>query len=324
MPPPARWPGGSISSAAAATSSTAQRVVLVVHPARAGTARAGAPRMGGRPESQSWRPTWAERGRSSAGLRLGLAAGARRSGGLGGGHEDAVTGPRASLPTGRRPTLREAGFLIGRAAGGVGRALSGRPGVRPDGPLAATPLCKSGLQLRYAQGRSHSPTIRLLAAALSAASPCLSWAARQLILTVVDHNTGKPVPCRHAEERCRPGEKRPDKVPTWQDHFVFPGNIAKLPLGEYTFEIERGPEYRQHRPLHHRQLRRRLRSRSSCGGLSNMTEEGWWSGDLDVHRPQNDIQLLDGGRRPARRAAGHLVERRSDRTDKPPPKYPRC
>ena len=39
-----------------------------------------------------------------------------------------------------------------------------------------------------------------------------------------------------------------------------------------------------------------------------MKKEGWWSGELHIHRPPEDIELLDAGRGPARRPGHHLVE----------------
>src|SRR5262245_4356335 len=67
----------------------------------------------------------------------------------------------------------------------------------------------------------------------------------KLTLYVSDEETGKPIACRiHLKNQAGKPVKAP-KAPFWNDHFVFDGEIGlKLPRGTYTFEIERGPEYR--------------------------------------------------------------------------------
>ena len=120
-------------------------------------------------------------------------------------------------------------------------------------------------------------------------------ADEKLELTVVDRETGKPIPCRmHLRIGSENGRiRRIRGVPSGDDHFVFPGRISlKLPLGNYFFEIERGPEY------------------VDCSGFFtlnrysddaktielprgvNMAAAGWYSGDLDVRRPVRDMKLL--------------------------------
>jgi hypothetical protein len=80
-------------------------------------------------------------------------------------------------------------------------------------------------------------------------------------------------------------------VPYSNDHFALPGKIVlTVKPGTYTFEIERGLEY------------------VTCGGhfvmeknagdseqielrrFVDMSEQGWWSGDLDVRRDAADIE----------------------------------
>ena len=86
---------------------------------------------------------------------------------------------------------------------------------------------------------------------------CLAWSTipvdrvfsastGQLALTVVDKDTGKPVACRMHLQGPKKRPFKPEKVPFWHDHFIVPGKILlKLPVGDYTFVIERGPEYLQ-------------------------------------------------------------------------------
>ena len=90
--------------------------------------------------------------------------------------------------------------------------------------------------------------------------------------------------------------KRPKKiegVPFWSDHFVFPGKILlNLPLGFYTFELERGPEYydvtgnftieRFADDSKEVELRR----------VVDMSDDGWWSGDLHLRRNIRDLEMI--------------------------------
>ncbi len=137
--------------------------------------------------------------------------------------------------------------------------------------------------------------------------PCHA-ADGKLLLTVVDAKTHKPVACRlHLSGPRAPGTqgRRPKKIegyPFWADHFVFPGKITlNLPTGFYTFELERGPEYynvtgnftieRFADDSKEVELRR----------VVDMSDEGWWSGDLHLRRscPRPGTGHL--GRRSARR-----------------------
>ena len=157
---------------------------------------------------------------------------------------------------------------------------------------------------------------------------CLAWSAigvgralaastGQLALTVVDKDTGKPVACRMHLRGPKKRPFKPDKVPFWHDHFVVPGKtLLKLPVGDYTFVIERGPEYLE-RTGHFTispfaddskvvELRRFI----------DMAADGWWSGDLDVRRPARDIEPL------MMADDLHLAEVITWRDDKPPSAAP--
>ena len=123
----------------------------------------------------------------------------------------------------------------------------------------------------------------------------VSGANEQLELTVVDRDSGRPIACRmHLRRGSETGRPwRIKRLPFWQDHFVFPGQITlELPLGNYFFEIERGPEYvdcsgyftinRYSDDAKQIELRRGI----------DMAAAGWWSGDLDVRREVRDMELL--------------------------------
>jgi hypothetical protein len=115
----------------------------------------------------------------------------------------------------------------------------------------------------------------------------------QLELIVVEKAGGPPLPCRIQLSNAFGRPWHPHGVHPLGNHFVFPGQITlELPLGNYAFEIERGPEYPVmygHFQINHFaedtktvELHRHV----------DMAANGWWSGDLDVHRPPPDMQLL--------------------------------
>lgn len=113
-----------------------------------------------------------------------------------------------------------------------------------------------------------------------------------LKLTVVDHETGEPIPCRihlrnsHGVARTVPG------LPFWHDHFAFPGTVElELNRGAYTFLVERGPEYvhvRGHFTINdYAQDEKVVHLKRAV----DMAAENWWAGDLHVERPLREIEL---------------------------------
>ncbi len=118
-------------------------------------------------------------------------------------------------------------------------------------------------------------------------------AGGQLEISVVERETGKPIACRMHLHSSRGTSRRPKGAPFWHDHFVFRDKILlKLPVGNYTFEIERGLEY----PTREGHFRidnfADDTKKVDLGRFVDMTDGGWYSGDLNVRRPLKDIELL--------------------------------
>ena len=113
-----------------------------------------------------------------------------------------------------------------------------------------------------------------------------------LEIAVADKDTGRPVAVRmHLKEGGRP--VIPPKTVSWKDHFVFDGRILlDLRPGEYTFEMERGPEYKLRSGNF--TIRRGAKDNHAVvmERFVDMKKEGWWSGELHVHRPPEQIELL--------------------------------
>src|SRR5262245_17554534 len=112
-------------------------------------------------------------------------------------------------------------------------------------------------------------------------------------ITVLAGATGKPVPFRIHLKDATGKPQRAAGLPFWHDHFVCPGTARlELPPGKYNYEVERGPEYERHSGSFtlagntEQKISVRLRR------LTDLAAEGWWSGDLHVHRPVEDVELL--------------------------------
>lgn len=115
----------------------------------------------------------------------------------------------------------------------------------------------------------------------------------QLEIRVLDDQTGKPIAVRMHLRDARGRPVRPAGVVHWHDHFIIPGMaVLELRPGVYTFEMERGPEYRIrtggftiHRgDANHAALKMER--------FVDMNDEGWYSGDLLVRRDIDEIPLL--------------------------------
>ena len=113
----------------------------------------------------------------------------------------------------------------------------------------------------------------------------------QIEISVRDKISGQEVPCRiHLKDAAGKAHK-PPTLPFWFDHFVCPGAASiELERGAYTIEIERGPEFS--RISERIDVKENAKLAYQLERLVNLSEEGWWSGDLHVHRTVDDIELL--------------------------------
>jgi hypothetical protein len=124
----------------------------------------------------------------------------------------------------------------------------------------------------------------------------MSWGqaeASPVEIRVVAADTGKLVQCRIHLMDSAGKAQRASGLPFWNDHFVCRGLARlELPPGKYTYEVERGPEYERRSGS--------LTVAAATGNklsielkrLIDMVAEGWWSGDLHIHRPVEEVELL--------------------------------
>lgn len=116
----------------------------------------------------------------------------------------------------------------------------------------------------------------------------------QLEFRVVEKASGKPFPCRiHLKDSAGKPQK-PAKLPSWNDHFVCPGEATlELPLGKYAYQIDRGPEYRLIvGEVDLAEKEQRATVAATLERIADLAAEGWWSGEMHVHRPPEEVELL--------------------------------
>jgi hypothetical protein len=132
-----------------------------------------------------------------------------------------------------------------------------------------------------------------LVASLSLGSVVFAADAGRLVINVVDKATGQPRPARMHLKDARGKVIRPPKVPFWKDHFALDGSIMlDLPPGTYPFEIESGPEYKFQTGYFTLDRNSNDTKTIEMTRFVDMKKEGWWSGDLHIHRPPAEIELL--------------------------------
>jgi hypothetical protein len=104
----------------------------------------------------------------------------------------------------------------------------------------------------------------------------------------------QPVPFRlHIKDAAGKPVRVPPIHVSWKDHFIV-NNSAFIGLldGEYTVEAERGPEYEAWSKTITVRARSEKGVRFNFKRIVDLKAEGWWSGELHVHRPLADVPLL--------------------------------
>jgi hypothetical protein len=126
--------------------------------------------------------------------------------------------------------------------------------------------------------------------------PVIALANGQLEVRVVDKDTGQPIAVRMHLKNAQGKIIKPPGVPALGDHFVFSDKLTlKLANGGYEFLVERGDEYLEQRGHFEIQNFADDTKTIEMKRFVDMAKEGWFSGDLDVDRPERDLQLLMRG-----------------------------
>jgi hypothetical protein len=113
-----------------------------------------------------------------------------------------------------------------------------------------------------------------------------------LIFSVVD-GSGASVPCRIFLKDAKGKPVQPRGLPFWRDHFCCLGSAnVDVPPGAYTYEVEHGPEFRPAAGAVTVPAKGRGRVAAVLRRLANLPAEGWFAGDLHIHRPPAEMPVL--------------------------------
>lgn len=113
-------------------------------------------------------------------------------------------------------------------------------------------------------------------------------------LDIVDAETQRPLAARlHLKNvRGRPVLPRESGI-LWDDHITLDGAVTlNLNTGHYQFELECGPEYKTRSGHFEIKDLADDRQRIEMNRYVDLSREGWWSGDLHVSRPLEEMGLL--------------------------------
>ncbi len=146
---------------------------------------------------------------------------------------------------------------------------------------SSTQLCPLALAL-YVSGLAMTGSI-------SAAEPALLT----VTLAINDEASGNSMPARVQLKDSSGKMHQPIQLPFWRDHFVCTGEVKlELAPGNYTMEVERGPEFLAHRSEFSVASGTPTNITVTLPRIVDLAAEGWWSGELHVHRPVADAELL--------------------------------
>ena len=128
---------------------------------------------------------------------------------------------------------------------------------------------------------------------IAATSYVFSAEPSHVRITAIEEATGRPMPVRVHLKDSSGKAHQPKLFPFWRDHFVCPGDaMLDLAAGAYTMEIERGPEFSAHRSEFSVVEGTATNITVTLDRIVDLAAEGWWSGELHVHRPIADAELL--------------------------------
>lgn len=137
-----------------------------------------------------------------------------------------------------------------------------------------------------AQGAANNAAEKKEGKKADVAGDCLV----QFAVVGEDH---RPLPCRIHVKDHRKNPHYPAQLPRWVDHFVCEGTAElSLPADDYTFEIERGPEYARESGTFRLRQGETQRIERQLKRMADLAAKGWYSGDLHVHRPIEHLPLL--------------------------------
>jgi hypothetical protein len=154
------------------------------------------------------------------------------------------------------------------------------------------------LPVNAASGRGRVPWLLAIlwtatVSGVAGTEPVAAQRKGEFEIRVVDAATNEPIAANLFIRDARGRPVKAPQQPFWKDHFAFLGSVVlELRPGQYTFEMERGPEYRLRTGEFVIEPGASDNTEVSLERFVDMKQEGWWSGDLHIHRPPADIPLL--------------------------------
>lgn len=132
-----------------------------------------------------------------------------------------------------------------------------------------------------------------IALALLAQTVLAQVVPQKIEMTVLDDATGAPVPCRIHLKDAGGKPVRAGQLPFWQDHFVCSGNVSlELAPGKHSYEVEHGPEFSRGAGTINVTPGGSAKASVRLHRIADMAAEGWWSGELHIHRPVAEMRSL--------------------------------
>ena len=152
--------------------------------------------------------------------------------------------------------------------------------------------------MRYRQNSTREQRGSSLFAAICLAAIFSAWplagsaAAGEVQFTMTDTD-GKPLPCRvHLFNSQGKVQKAPG-LPFFRTHFVCPGDVTlTLPADTYKYQIERGPEHAREKGSFTLSDDGSQMIAVRLDRIADLAADGWFAGDLHVHRAVEDMKLL--------------------------------
>ena len=130
------------------------------------------------------------------------------------------------------------------------------------------------------------------AALLALVAAPLRRAPGKVEISVLDAEMEKSMACRFHVTDVGGKPVRVAGLPFWRDHFVSPGKVAlELSPGKYSYEIERGPEWSRASGTFTAIEGGESKEEVRLKRVADLKKEGWWSGDLHVHRALEEAEL---------------------------------
>jgi hypothetical protein len=112
-------------------------------------------------------------------------------------------------------------------------------------------------------------------------------------MLVRDTTGSKPVACRIHLVNSEGEAQKAEGLPFFRDHFVCSGDATiTVAPGKYTYEVERGPEYEMAKGELTLAAGQNYEQHVTLRRIVDLPARGWYPGDLHVHRPIEDIELL--------------------------------